>query len=182
MSKETLLFRPKGLVRVCLTGPNGDFSVAEFHNELQDTGLDAMADALSTTRGISHMYLLYVNSGSIPAFNPASGTVTAAQLQDVSGNKGYARVPVTLSDRVGPVLTFAAISSPGATAGAALIDETSHFYGAGLVMEGDVIGPAEDTLFSAVRFKDSGGSDFTITKIANAQVGVSWELTIGRGA
>lgn len=187
MNKDFLAIKAAGKVTVSLVKDGESTPIASFHNDLQDTGLEVIAKALCDTSSINYMYLLYTNAAS-PTDIVTTGSLTAEDLQDTDTDKGFIRVPISGRSVAGTVLTFQGVTTATATAAAvalgspAVIDETSQFYAAGLVMAPVPDNALEDILFSAAQFTDQSEASFSITKIANAQIGISWEVTISKGA
>lgn len=101
-------------------------------------------------------------------------------------DKGFIRVPISGRHRAGTVLTFQGVTTAAAAAlsSPAVTDDVSNFYAAGLVMAPVSADAREDILFSAAQFTAQTPivASFSITKIANAQIGISWEVTISKGA
>ena len=186
MTAETISIRTSGLVTVSLVTPEGSKPVASFHNDMQATGRAVVARALySPAMSLNCMYMLYWNgtTGSFPVITPSSGTVTAAALRTEAANYGYVRVPIIqtgLSGDDGNIITLQGITA-AAAAPSSLADGVSRFFAAALVMAPDPDDAADDILFSAANFT-AGGSAFDVTKVTNAQVGVSWQVTIAIGS
>lgn len=183
MNKDFLAIKAAGKVTVSLVEDGESTPIASFHNDLQDTGLEVIAEALRDTSSINYMYLLYTNAAS-PTDIVTTGSLTAEDLQDTDTDKGFIRVPISGRSVAGTVLTFQGVTTAAAVASGSpsLIDDTSKFYAAGLVMAPVPANALEDILFSAAQFTDQSGESFYITKIANAQIGISWEVTISKGA
>lgn len=183
MNKDFLAIKAAGKVTVSLVKDGESTPIASFHNDLQDTGLEVIAKALCDTSSINYMYLLYTNAAS-PTDIITTGSLTAEDLQDTDTDKGFIRVPISGRSVAGTVLTFQGVTTAAAVAlsSPAVIDETSQFYAAGLVMAPVPDNALEDILFSAAQFTDQSEASFSITKIANAQIGISWEVTISKGA
>jgi len=185
MNKDFLAIKAAGKVTVSLVKDGESTPIASFHNDLQDTGLEVIAQALCDTSSINYMYLLYTNAAS-PTDIITTGSLTAEDLQETDMDKGFIRVPISGRSVAETVLTFQGVTIAAATAAAeasgspAVTDGTSNFYAAGLVMA-PVAADALDILFSAAQFTNQEGN-FFITKIANAQIGISWEVTISKGA
>lgn len=185
MTAETISIRTSGLVTVSLVTPEGSRPVASFHNDMQATGRAVVARALySPAMSLNCMYMLYWNGvDTLPALTPASGTITATALRAPADNYGYVRVPIIqtgLSGDDGNIITLQGITA-AAAAPSSLEDEVSKFFAAALVMAPDPDDAADDILFSAANFT-AGGSAFYVTKVTNAQVGVSWQVTIAIGS
>lgn len=182
MNKDFLAIKAAGKVTVSLVKDGESTPIASFHNDLQDTGLSVMAKALCESSYINYMYLLYTNAGEAPAFDPSAGTMDAEELRDITSGKGYVRVPLISASLADAVFTVSSITTAAGSAGEELTDGLSRFYAAGLIMAPNPLSAATDILFSAAQFTDQDGVSFPITKIANAQIGVSWEVTISKGA
>lgn len=183
MNKDFLAIKAAGKVTVSLVKDGESTPIASFHNDLQDTGLEVIAKALCDTSSINYMYLLYTNAAS-PTDIVTTGSLTAEDLQDTDTDKGFIRVPISGRSVAGTVLTFQGVTTAAAVAlsSPAVTDGTSKFYAAGLVMAPVPADALEDILFSAAQFTDQSEASFSITKIANAQIGISWEVTISKGA
>lgn len=187
MTAETISIRTSGLVTVSLVTPEGSKPVASFHNDMQATGRAVVARALySPAMSLNCMYMLYWNEsiGTIPALTPSSGTVTAVALRTPADNYGYVRVPVIqtgLSGDDGNIITLQGITTAAAASGASLTNGVSKFFAAALVMAPNPDDATDDILFSAANFTVEG-SAFYVTKVTNAQVGVSWQVTIAIGS
>ena len=181
MNKDFLAIKAAGKVTVSLVKDGESTPIASFHNDLQDTGLEVIAQALCDTSSINYMYLLYTNAAS-PTDIITTGSLTAEDLQETDMDKGFIRVPISGRSVAETVLTFQGVTTAAAVAlsSPAVTDGTSNFYAAGLVMA-PVAADALDILFSAAQFTNQEGN-FFITKIANAQIGISWEVTISKGA
>lgn len=181
MTKDRISIKASGEVTVSLVMGNDTIPIAVFHNDLQNTGLSVMAKALCESSYINYMYLLYTNAGEAPAFDPSAGTMDAEELRDITSSKGYVRVPLISASLADAVFTVSSITTAAGSAGEALTDSLSKFYAVGLIMAPNPLSAATDILFSAAGFKTLAGTPFTITKIANAQIGVSWQVTISNG-
>lgn len=186
MTAETISIRTSGLVTVSLVTPEGSRPVASFHNDMQATGRAVVARALySPAMSLNCMYMLYWSGtpSTIPALTPSSGTITAYDLRNAA-NYGYVRVPIIqtgLSGEDGNIITLQGITASGA----GLNDGASRVFAAALVMAPDPADVDSDILFSVANFiaKVEGvDTAFYVIKAANAQVGVSWQVTIAIGS
>jgi hypothetical protein len=152
--------------------------IHKTNNEVMYTGADLMAkavvgDASAIIRG---MYLEYSNA--TPSAPAVDRTRTPAYYEGLTGSAGYIRVPLTASpgytpstpSYTGNIVTIQAQTNGTYENGPGIIDGTSKIYSAALVAMPDPSDKAKDILFSAA----NTGVD--IPKIANAQIGIKWEL------
>lgn len=178
MNSDTIAIKVAGKVTASLLRGNTALQTMSFHNDMQATGLNVIAKSLYTnSHCINYMYILYWNTVEPGTLTPSAGDLTAASLREAS--EGYLRVPLLQHSNVGAVLSMQAITAAAYNAGdtgIALTDTESKIFAAGLVMAPDPADASEDVLFSAAVLPSA------IVKIANAQVGILWEVTIGAGA
>jgi hypothetical protein len=172
--------------REVINGEIVDTDLLSKPNLVVNTGADVMALAVSGQSPINGMYMAYENSA--PPIVESSPVVTrAASYYHTTGStdpRGFVRVPTvsqpdfTSSDPKynNNQVTFVAISDSNVVipdGGNAVTDGTSQFYGAALLHLAPT-GYADDILFAAATFSDSGPSEFE--KIAGAQLGVRWTV------
>lgn len=149
-------------------------TVAKCHNDLQKLGCGTVARCLSTPgSAINTMYLLYTN-GAIPTITGiAAGEVTPADLTVINATRNFHRVPVvhvaTASTATlgGNIITFHGVTTDNGTS----FDTGSKVYAAALVCSVD--GSLENDLLFSVATIQNG-----IAKVANAQVGIRWQVTV----
>lgn len=149
-------------------------TVAECHNDLQKLGCVTVARCLSTPgSAINTMYLLYTN-GAIPTITGiAAGEVTLADLTVANATINFYRVPVVhvataSTDTLGGnIITFHGVTAEPRTS----FRTGSKVYAAALVcsVDGDL---ENDLLFSVATIQNG------IAKVANAQIGIRWQVTV----
>lgn len=183
MIRNQAIFTVGGEVEVFHFSREGWIPAASFHNDVQDTGADVMARSLyAPVARINTMYILFC-SGEPPYLNTTAGNLTADGLRGIT-NVNCMRVPVMPIKRNGSVLQLQGISDGGRIVkpSPALTDSSSRIFAVGLVQSPDEEDPSQDVLFSAANIKTGAGVNTYITKVANAQVGILWTVTIGLGA
>lgn len=164
--------------------------VAECHNALQKVGCGTVARCLSTPgSAINTMYLLYTN-GAIPTITGVDdGEVTLTDLTDADATINFYRVPVVhvataSTDTLGAnIVTFHGVTGGNAAGTGAAFDTGSRVYVAALVCSVD--GNLEnDLLFSVAKIQndietgDGIETVYGIAKVANAQLGIRWQVTV----
>lgn len=180
MNSDTIAIKVAGKVTASLLRGNTPLQTMSFHNDMQTTGLNVIATSLYTnSHCINYMYILYWNmvEPQPGTLTPSAGDITAASLRAAS--EGYLRVPLLQHSNVDAVLSVQAITAAAydvGDAGFELTDSGSNIFAAGLVMAPNPADASKDVLFSAAVFPSA------IVKIANAQVSILWEVTIGAGA
>ena len=153
-------------------------TVAECHNDLQKLGCVTVARCLSTPgSAINTMYLLYTN-GAIPTITGiTAGEVTLADLTVANATINFYRVPVVhvataSTDTLGGnIVTFHGVTGGDPSGTGAALGTGSKVYAAALVcaVDGDL---ENDLLFSVATIPNG------IAKVANAQVGIRWQVTV----
>jgi hypothetical protein len=184
MIRSEARFSVSGQVEVFLRGQGADAPMARFHNAVQASGCTAMAQALySPSARLNAMYILYTSTGSALDLGADAGELTAEDLRDLSDpTHNLVRVPVTQIVTSGNTLTLQGITDAAkALSGSLVFNESSAVYGVGLVYAPSEDDPGQDILFSAANLKTPGGNDLLITKVANAQIGINWTLSISIG-
>jgi hypothetical protein len=152
--------------------------IRRIQNEIMYSGADLMAQAIVGKREgfIRGMYMEYSN-GTPPA--PAVSRDRAPVYYEGLGSpEGYIRVPLTAqpgytpstTDYQGNIVTVQAQTDGTYENGPGIVDGTSQIYAAALVAMPNPDDKSEDILFSAAN------TDAPIPKIANAQVGIKWDI------
>lgn len=173
-----------GAINVFHRTDNGDLSAAFFHNDAVNTSAMVIANALGGKGGITYLYIKYCDSDTDPSHLSISPVTS---LQDfISGdNSGCLRVPVALVGlREG---------SSGKEYSNNVVLQGITGYNDTTVSDGDVafkagskvfaVGLASEVngapvLFSVANIKDSDGNNSYVQKVANAQIGVNWDVEI----
>ena len=163
-------------------GSNHELS---FANTVVYGGADIIARALvgETKQSITGLYIAYCNG--TPSFPTIDRDFSIDYFHGLGSTYGLIVVPViglgfSSSDDtkyVGNILTIYGATGTHVVSGPGLIDGTSKMFAAGLVYSPSS-DYAQDKLFSAVVFKNSDNNPVSITKVANASVGVTWSITI----
>ena len=153
--------------------------IAAGHNLICNQAADIQAMALGAGLTLNGMYMVYRNTVGATPITPDKYN-TATTYATPSANRGMTRVS-TLGDPTLSVLGADYLSNRvtlvGVTDGSAffpavpVIDGTSVFYTAALVLMRDITDQAQDMIFSC------GDLTTAITKVAGAQVGLRWTLT-----
>lgn len=174
--------RIQGVLSFYYVFPNGEWEfIQRVKNEIMYTGADIMAKAIvgASDMYIRGMYMEFDNSGTPPT--PAVGrdrTPAYYEALALPGTQGYCRVPLTASPGYTPsaaeyngnIVTVQAQTDGTYETDVALIDGTSEIYAAGLVVMPVPSDKGQDILFSAANCVAP------IPKIANAQVGIRWDV------
>lgn len=152
--------------------------VMHCKNAVQDVGSGTVAKCLTGAGSINTMYLLFSN-GAIPSTlnTVATGNLTIGDVQTSSGTINYCRVPVihvateSTTGRGENIVIFHGITTGTAYGSGAAFGSSSKLYGAALVCSTSNAA-AGDLLFSVAKI------DPTVTKAANAQLGIKWKVTV----
>ena len=181
--KEKILFTVKGKVQVQQITPGGIDTIATFTNDVQSSGKGLLAKALySPSTCLNTMYMLFC-TGEPPYLTPGTGNITAAELRELP-DVNYMRVPIIQAGIDDNVLTVQGITDENKLGKQSppFNDSSARIFAVGLVHSPIEDDASADILFSAANLKTSGGSNTYITKVANAQIGVLWTVTIGLGS
>lgn len=179
----------RGDIEVFYRYPDREETVLKKKNVILFSAADVITKALAGQLAINGMYLAYENSAPPIAEDTPPQERTALYYQSTGSTdpRGFNRVSTvaqasfdsTEANYNNNKVTFVSISDGEvaiADGGNAVADGTSQYYGAALAY----LDPSDlnnDILFSAVTFADLGGpSEFE--KIAGAQIGVRWSITI----
>lgn len=142
------------------------------------TGANVLANALANQGGIKYLYVAYSNSGDI-VWQGTSSSVTISDFTSLRGNCGCIKVPAYLlggvNDNAVTIQGITETTTP-VTSGMAQFGEASRVYSVGLV--GEVNG--KDVLFSVANIRHNNSNTY-IQKIANAQIGINWTVTLNIG-
>lgn len=180
---EHIYPRTKGHLTIDHVFADGhSITAMECHNALQQVGWGTMARCLATPGlSLNTMYLLYTN-GDIPGIvGVEDGSVTVPEITTTSATLNFFRVPIVhvatdstegLGDNI---VTFHGVTDgdPFGEPGTAAFGGSSRLYAAALVCAVD------DNIEHDLLFSVADGID--ITKIANAQIGIRWKVTVGLG-
>lgn len=148
-------------------------------NLIANQAADIEALALATGAAINGMYLVYENNGSATPITP-DVLNTAATYATPSADRGLVRISTlgepaiaTSSDiYTGNMVSFVGVTDGSVFfPGVPVIDGTSSFYTAALVLMPDFTDQSKDLVFSC------GDLSTAITKVAGAQIGLRWTLT-----
>lgn len=168
----------KGVLDIFYKTENGTEKVLTCTNGAVSTGANVLVNALANKGGIKYLYIAYCNSSNIVWLNTTSD-VDITDFTTKRGNYGCIKVPAYLLGNVaGNVITIQGITeeSDPLYSDMASFDETSRVYGVGLVGEVD----GKDVLFASANIKNNTTNSY-IQKIANAQIGVNWTVTLTIG-
>ncbi len=162
-------------------------------NTVINTGYDILAKALAgeENSGINCLYMAYTND-ALPTYPSLSASFDAdtyfktTLLNDA--NAGLIKVPVLASGFAASeaafqnnIISFYGVGGDTSFYGPE-INTSSKLFTVALVNSPDLESLTDDSVFSVAVPKDSGDSDIYITKLANAQFGVSWSISLLRSA
>ena len=160
--------------------PTHEEHVLTCHNDAVNTGASVAINALAGNGGIKYLYVAYMNGTDTIVYPNISASTTITAFTGLTGSYGCIKVPAYL---IGAVADNTAIIQGITSEGKPLnnsmagIETGSKIIAVGLV--GEVNGA--DVLFSIATIKDSSDKPSFIQKIANAQVGINWTITLNIG-
>lgn len=148
------------------------------------SGYDLLAQCLAgTSKPINGMYVEYCNG------TPAEPVITADRERSfydaLAAPYGYARItdisaPTFRSTDATKYLNnkvrFTGLIRAQDCYGPGMVDGVSNFYAVTFVHMPDAADRTQDLIFSADTFKDSEGAFLPITKIANTNIVVQWDV------
>jgi len=178
--RDMLSIKTQGLLDIFLLTKDGERQpLTTTHNDFQKTGCGVIASCLyGSGVYINRMYMLFYNSGTAPTITGLStGETALADLQYADADRNYCSVPViqsgiTATSGLGNnIVTFTGITDGMVGGTGANFTAGSIIYAAALVCATDST-PANDLVFSVASLTTP------VTAVANAQLGVSWKVTI----
>lgn len=179
--KTNTIIKEHGKLDIFYRTSTNDIPVTKCLNIAVNTGKDVVANALAGNSGISYLYLAYINGSADITYLPIAPTTTISAFTGLSSPYGCIKVPVHLIGGIGDGrFTLQGITSSGTPINENTMSDfeiDSKIFSIGLV--GVVNGI--DTLFSIANIKDTEGANSYISKIANAQVGVNWTVSLTMG-
>ena len=168
----------KGVLDIFYQTERGADKVLSCTNGAVTTGANILVNALANKGGIKYLYVAYCNSSDI-VWMGTTPDVDISDFESKRGSYGCIKVPAYLLGAV----TDNSITIQGITeardplySDMATFDESSRVYCVGLV--GEVNG--KDVLFASANIQNNNTNSY-IQKIANAQIGVNWTVTLTIG-
>lgn len=160
-------------------------AVSITNNMVLYSGADLLARALSGDKNafLTTMYMEYTNEATPTADEPVRER-TSVYYEALSDPKGYCRVPLTAapgfrtssSEYEGNILILKAQTEGTTENGPGLVDGVSNVVAAALAAAPSVSDKTLDRLFSSAVLKNGSSQLAPLPKIANAQIGIRWEL------
>lgn len=172
----------QGILSFYYVYPDGRWEfIRRIKNDVMYTGANLLARSLVGQTGmfVRGMYMKYNNDESLPG--AISRDLAPSDFESLSSPWGYARVPLTASPGFkdgssdydvypsGNVVTVQA-QTDGTYEAGVTFDDSCWVASAALVAMPDPDDKTKDIIFSAAN------SDALIPKIANAQVGIKWDI------
>lgn len=187
-----LHINPKGSIEAFYVfNDNTRKTVLQCHNAAMYSSCGIIASALCNKNypGINAMYMAYFNGEGDPDWPSIDKTMTTEYFKNLTGSYGYIKVPIILAGMSSTgtlfgnnIMTVHGISMDNisqSTDGAEFsATNQSKVFAVALVSSPDLETTTDDTIFSMANIQIDGNNSY-IDKLANAQIGIAWTVTIG---